>query len=46
MRLSDVPGMPSPEMELSYVTAIPMNGSTFTENQEVRVGLNVPGLFC
>jgi hypothetical protein len=42
MRLSDVPGMPSPEMELSYVTAIPMNGSTFTENQEVRVGLNVP----
>jgi hypothetical protein len=42
MRLSDVPGMPSPEMELTYVTAIPMNGSTFTENQEVRVGLNVP----
>ena len=42
MRLSDVPGMPSPEMELSYVTAIPMNGATFTENQEVRVGLNVP----
>jgi len=42
MRLSDVPGMPSPEMELTYVTAIPMNGSTFTENQEVRIGLNVP----
>ena len=42
MRLSDVPGMPSPELELTYVTAIPMNGSTFTENQEVRIGLNVP----
>ena len=42
MRLSDVPGMPSPEMELTYVTAIPMNGSTFTQSQEVRLGLNVP----
>ena len=42
MRLSEVPGMPSPEMELTYVTAIPMNGSTFSQNQEVRVGLNVP----
>jgi len=42
MRLSEVPGMPSPDMELSYVTAIPMNGATFTENQEVRIGLNVP----
>jgi len=42
MRLSEVPGMPSPELELTYTTAIPMNGSTFTENQEVRIGLNVP----
>ena len=42
MRLSEVPGMPSPEMELTYSTAIPMNGNTFTENQEVRIGLNVP----
>jgi len=47
MRLSDVPGMPSPELELSYVTAIPMNGSTFTENQEVRIGLSIPeNAFC
>lgn len=42
MRLSEVPGMPSPEMELTYTTAIPMNGATFTQNQEVRIGLNVP----
>ena len=42
MRLSEVPGMPSPEMELTYTTAIPMNGNTFTQNQEVRIGLNVP----
>ena len=35
MRLSEVPGMPSPAMELTYTTAIPMNGNTFTENQEV-----------
>ena len=42
MRLSEVPGLPSPELDLSYSTAIPMNGSTFTENQEVRIGLNVP----
>jgi len=42
MRLSEVPSMPSPEMELTYTTAIPMNGATFTENQEVRIGLNVP----
>lgn len=42
MRLSEVPGMPSPEMELTYVTAIPMNGATFTQSQEVRIGLNVP----
>ena len=42
MRLSEVPGMPSPEMELTYSTAIPMNGSSFSENQEVRIGLNVP----
>jgi len=42
MRLSEVPGMPSPSLDLSYVTAIPMNGSTFSENQEVRIGLNVP----
>jgi len=42
MRLSEVPGMPSPAMELTYTTAIPMNGNTFTENQEVRIGLNVP----
>ena len=42
MRLSDTPSTPSPDMELTYVTAIPMNGSTFSSNQEVRVGLNVP----
>ena len=42
MRLSETPGMPSPELDLSYSTAIPMNGSTFTQNQEVRIGLNVP----
>jgi len=42
MRLSEVPSLPSPEMELTYATAIPMNGSTFQENQEVRIGLNVP----
>tara|TARA_R110000796_G_scaffold122070_1_gene236369 strand:- start:886 stop:2274 length:1389 start_codon:yes stop_codon:yes gene_type:complete len=42
MRLSEVPGMPSPEMELTYTTAIPMNGNTFNSNQEIRVGLNVP----
>jgi hypothetical protein len=47
MRLSEVPGMPSPDLELSYSTAIPMNGSTFSENQEVRIGLNVPAdSFC
>ncbi len=42
MRLSEVPGVVSPEMELTYVTAIPMNGSTFSSNQECRIGLNVP----
>ncbi len=42
MKLSSVPGMPSPQLDLTYTTAIPMNGSTFTENQEVRIGLNVP----
>ena len=42
MRLSEVPGMPSPELDLSYVTAIPMNGNSFSENMEVRIGLNVP----
>jgi hypothetical protein len=42
MRLSEVPGMPSPELELTYTTAIPMNGSTFSENMECRIGLNVP----
>ena len=47
MRLSEVPGLPSPELELTYTTAIPMNGSTFSENQEVRIGLNVPdNAFC
>ncbi len=42
MRLSEVPSMPSPNLELSYSTAIPMNGSTFSENMECRIGLNVP----
>jgi len=42
MRLSEVPSLPAPEMELTYTTAIPMNGATFTQNQEVRIGLNVP----
>jgi len=42
MRLSETPSMPTPEMELSYVVAIPNNGATFTQNQEVRIPLNVP----
>jgi hypothetical protein len=42
MRLSEVSGQPSPPMELSYVVAIPNNGATYTQNQEVRLPLNVP----
>jgi hypothetical protein len=42
MRLSDVPSMPQPQLELSYSTAIPSNGGTFTANQEVRIPFNVP----
>jgi hypothetical protein len=42
MRLSEVPSLPAPELELTYTTAIPMNGSTFSENMECRIGLNVP----
>jgi len=42
MRLSEVPSMPQPQLELSYATAIPSNGGTFTANQEVRIPFNVP----
>ena len=42
MRLSEVAGVPSPQMDLSYVVAIPNNGSTYTQNMEVRIPLNVP----
>ena len=42
MRLSEVPSMPQPQLELSYATCIPSNGGTFTANQEVRIPLNVP----
>ena len=42
MRLSDVPGIPSPDLSLNYITAIPMNGQTFTENMEIRVALQAP----
>tara|TARA_R100000951_G_C2645010_1_gene182264 strand:- start:50 stop:1402 length:1353 start_codon:yes stop_codon:yes gene_type:complete len=42
MRLSEVPGMPSPAMDLTYTTSIPINGNTFTENQEVRIALQCP----
>ena len=42
MRLSEVPSMPQPQLELSYSTAIPSNGGTFTANQEVRIPFNVP----
>jgi hypothetical protein len=42
MRLSEVPSMPQPQLELTYATCIPSNGGTFTANQEVRIPLNVP----
>jgi hypothetical protein len=42
MRLSDVPTMPSPQLDLTYATAIPSNGGVFTQNQEVRIPFNVP----
>jgi len=42
MRLSEVPSMPQPELELSYATCIPSNGGTFTANQEVRIPINIP----
>lgn len=42
MRLSEVPAMPQPQLDLTYATAIPSNGGTFTANQEVRIPLNVP----
>ncbi len=42
MRLSEVPSMPQPQLDLTYATAIPSNGGTFTNNQEVRIPLNVP----
>lgn len=42
MRLSEVPSMPQPQLDLSYSTAIPSNGGTFTANQEVRIPFNVP----
>jgi hypothetical protein len=42
MRLSEVPSMPQPQLDLTYATAIPSNGGTFTANQEVRIPFNVP----
>ena len=42
MRLSDVPTMPSPQLDLTYATAIPSNGGVFVQNQEVRIPFNVP----
>ena len=42
MRLSEVPSMPQPQLDLTYSTAIPSNGGTFTANQEVRIPFNVP----
>tara|TARA_R110000803_G_scaffold202249_1_gene267304 strand:- start:1008 stop:2372 length:1365 start_codon:yes stop_codon:yes gene_type:complete len=42
MRLSDVPTIPSPQLDLTYATAIPSNGGVFTQNQEVRIPFNVP----
>ena len=42
MRLSEISGQPTPQMDLSYVVAIPNNGSTYTQNMEVRIPLNVP----
>ena len=42
MRLSDVPTMPSPELDLTYATAIPSNGGVFVQSQEVRIPFNVP----
>lgn len=42
MRLSEVPGMPSPAMDLTYTTSIPINGNTFTENQEIRIAMQCP----
>ena len=42
MRLSEVPSMPQPQLELTYATAIPSNGGTFTQNQEVRIPFNCP----
>ncbi len=42
MRLSEVPSMPQPQLDLSYSTAIPSNGGTFGANQEVRIPFNVP----
>ncbi len=42
MRLSEVPSAPQPQMTLDYNVCIPSNGGTFTENQEIRLPLNVP----
>jgi len=42
MRLSEVPSMPQPQLDLSYVVCIPSNGAVFNQNQEVRLPLNVP----
>ena len=42
MRMSSMPQPPTPEMDLSYITAIPSNGGTFTENQNVRITINCP----
>tara|TARA_R110001599_G_scaffold105412_8_gene266634 strand:+ start:822 stop:2198 length:1377 start_codon:yes stop_codon:yes gene_type:complete len=42
MRLSEVPSMPQPQLDLSYVVCIPSNGGVFKANQEVRLPLNTP----
>ena len=42
MRLSEVPSMPQPQLELSYSTAIPSNGGVFKAAQEVRINFNAP----
>ena len=42
MRLSDVPSVPSPPLNLTYATCIPSNGAVFTQSQQVRLPINAP----
>jgi hypothetical protein len=42
LRYSDILKVGSPVADLQYNTLIPSNGSTFTEQQQIRIPFNVP----